>query len=167
MLYLFDLDGTLISGYMNTPDKNYDTWEVLPGRKAKLQQLILRGDTVCIVTNQGGVAFGFVTEDQADAKMTKAMMQLGFISPRWDGGARPPLLYACFHHEKGKPPWNEPIRSLHRKPSGRMLLEAMRDHPEAAALGVLMVGDRDEDMQAAQEAGVGFQWAHVFFKEAR
>ena len=52
MLYLFDLDGTLISSYMDNPDKNYDTWEVLPGRKAMLNRLLMRGDTMCVITNQ-------------------------------------------------------------------------------------------------------------------
>jgi hypothetical protein len=27
MLYLFDLDGTLISGYMDNPDRDYHTWQ--------------------------------------------------------------------------------------------------------------------------------------------
>lgn len=44
-----------------------------------------------------------------------------------------------------------------------MIREAMAEHPGAAALGVLMVGDREEDQQAAQDAGVAFQWAHIFF----
>lgn len=163
MLYLFDLDDTLIRGYLSEPRQPYDVVELLPGRKAKLQRLILQGDTCCIVTNQGGVAFGFVTEDQADAKITEAMMRLGLMPPRWDGGARPALLFACYHHEKGKPPWDDPVSALRRKPSGQMILEAIEEHPQAAALGVLMVGDREEDLQAAQAAGVPFQWAHVFF----
>ncbi len=156
MLYLFDLDGTLISGYMDNPDKDYNRWEVLPGRREKLGRLLGQGHKVAIVTNQGGVAFGFVDEQTAWKKIYAAALACGL----------PPDMirtYACIYHEKGKPPWNDPIRSLHRKPSGRMLLEAMRDYPEAAALGVLMVGDREEDMQAAREAGVPFQWAHVFF----
>lgn len=163
MLYLFDLDGTLISGYMDNPDKDYNKWEVLPGRRAKLNQLLMRGDTVCIVTNQGGVAFGFVTEDQADAKIDQAVRQLGLAPVRSSGDPMPPIVYACYHHEKGVPPWNDSVSALRRKPNPQMLFEAMEDHQQAASLGVLVVGDRPEDEEAARAAGVPFQWAHVFF----
>lgn len=163
MLYLFDLDGTLISGYMDTPDRNYDTWEVLPKRRAMMNRLTMRGDTICIVTNQGGVAFGFVTPEQVDAKIDAAMLRLGLVSPRWDGDPRPPQVYVCYDDVRGKAPYNNPERAKRRKPSGAMLREAVADHWQAAALGVLYVGDREEDRQAAQDAGVPFQWAHIFF----
>jgi len=163
MLYLFDLDGTLISGYMDNPDKNYDTWEVLPKRKAMLNKLLMRGDTICIVTNQGGVAFGYVTEDQANAKIDQALRKLGIFNPRWDGSPRPPQVYACYSDVRGAAPWNDPIDDARRKPSGAMIREAIADYPQAAALGVLMVGDRPEDEASAVDAGVPFQWAHIFF----
>jgi D-glycero-D-manno-heptose 1,7-bisphosphate phosphatase len=156
MLYLFDLDGTLISGYMNNPDKDYNRWEVLPGRRERLSRLLARGNRIAIVTNQGGVAFGFVDEQTAWNKIYAAALACGL----------PPdtiRTYACFHHERGKAPWNDPVLAQRRKPSGDMIKEAMIGYPEAAALGVLMVGDREEDLQAAQAADVGFQWAHVFF----
>lgn len=166
MLYLFDLDGTLISGYMDNPDKDYNRWDVLPKRKAKLNQLLMRGDTVCIVTNQGGVAFGFVSEDAADAKIAAAVLALGLAQVRSDGDPPRRTVYACYHHENGTTePWDNPIMARRRKPNPDMLFEAMREHYQAAALGVLMVGDREEDEQAAQAAGVPFQWAHVFFGE--
>jgi phosphoglycolate phosphatase-like HAD superfamily hydrolase len=47
-----------------------------------------------------------------------------------------------------------------------MIREAIADHPEASAQGVLMVGDRPEDEAAAADAGVPFQWAHAFFDES-
>ena len=45
-----------------------------------------------------------------------------------------------------------------------MLQEAIKAHPHAARLGVLFVGDRPEDEQAAANAGVSFQWADDFFR---
>lgn len=156
MLYLFDLDDTLIRGYMTEPRQSYDVIEVLPGRREKLSELQARGNKIAIVTNQGGVAFGFVDEQTAWNKIYAAALACGL----------PPdtiRTYACFHHERGKPPWNDPVLVQRRKPSGDMIKEAMIGYPEAAALGVLFVGDREEDLQAAQAAGVGFQWAHVFF----
>lgn len=156
MLYLFDLDGTLISGYMDNPDRNYDVWEVLPGRREKLTRLISQGDKVAIVTNQGGVAFGFVGEQQAWFKIYEAVRQCGL----------PPDMiraYACFHDTRGQAPYNDPKQAARRKPSGAMIREAIDDHIDAAALGVLVVGDREEDLLAAKDAGVPFQWAHIFF----
>lgn len=164
MLYLFDMDDTLISGYMGNADRDYDEWMVLPGRKAALNRLLMRGDTICIVTNQGGVAFGHVTEEQADRKIEKVLRSLGLFNPRWDGSPRPPQVYACYSDVRGRAPWNSEEDAARRKPSGAMIREAMSDYPQAAALGVLMVGDRPEDEAAAQDAGVPFQWAYVFFK---
>lgn len=167
MLYLFDLDDTLIRGYLTEPRQPYDVVELLPGRKAKLDRLLMQGDTCCIVTNQGGVAYGFVTEDQADAKIDLAVRRLGLAPVRSDGDAARRLVFACYHHEKGTvESWNNPIAARRRKPNPDMLLEAMHEHYEAAALGVLMVGDRPEDEVAARQAGVSFQWAHIFFGEA-
>lgn len=158
MLYLFDLDSTLISGYMDSPDKDFNTWHVLPGRRERLASLLDQGDKIAIITNQGGVAFGFVDEQTAWMKIYEAARQCGL----------PPDMirtYACFHDTRGKAPYNDPAQAARRKPSGAMIREAMHDYPEAAALGVLMVGDREEDRQAAKDAGVSFQWSHIFFSE--
>lgn len=159
MLYLFDLDGTLISGYMDTPDKIYDDWDILPGRVERLRDLVARGDTVGIVTNQAGVAFDHVTEFAARQKISRAIIDLGLplaVTP----------VYVCFAHPSS--PYLQyrlPSQIARRKPSGAMIREAVIDWPEAAAYAVLMVGDRPEDEAAAQEAGVSFQWAHIFFGE--
>lgn len=166
MLYLFDLDGTLISGYLDNPDKDYDRWDVLPKRRAMLNKLLMRGDTICIVTNQGGVAFGYVTMEQAVRKIDNALLKLGLVNPRWDGSPRRPRVYACYFDARGIAGWNDPIEAARRKPSGAMIREAMRDHADAAERGVLMVGDRPEDEAAARDAGVPFQWVHEFFGAA-
>lgn len=167
MLYLFDLDGTLIEGYMDRSDKDYAPVVVLPRRRLVIQRLILNGDTCVIVTNQGGVAFGHVTEAQAWGKIEAAMRATGFMMQRVRtmGDTMPPLVYVAFHHPNAPAPWNDPVECGWRKPSPHMLLQAMRDYPEAARLGVLYVGDRPEDEEAARRASISFQWAHVFFKD--
>lgn len=156
MLYLFDMDGTLISGYMDNPGKEYDVWEVLPGRSEKLAQLINRGNKVAIVTNQGGVAFGFVDEQQAWMKIYEAARRCGLRPDET-------RTYACFYDVRGITPYDDPKQAERRKPSGKMILEAMYDAAIFDPGQVLMVGDREEDRKAAQAAGVSFQWAHVFF----
>lgn len=159
MLYLFDLDGTLISGYMDNPDRDYHTWQVLPGRSEKLIQLAVAGHDIAIVTNQGGVAFGFIDEQTAWMKIYEAARRCGL----------PPdtiRTYACFHDPRGKPPYNDPKESARRKPSGRMIQEAMYDANIFNPAEVLFVGDRPEDESAAKDARVPFQWADLFFKES-
>lgn len=163
MLYLFDMDGTLISGYMDNPDKAYDRWEVLPGRKTRLRSLLMQGHEVCIVTNQGGVAFGHVTEEQADAKIDAVVRALGLARVRSAGDPLPSRAVACYSDERGKAPWNDPKDASRRKPAPWMLYEAMGLYANHAERGVLFVGDRPEDEQAAAVAGVPFQWADDFF----
>lgn len=143
MLYLFDLDGTLITSYMDNPDKDYHTWEPITGRGHKLHQLRLAGHIVGVVTNQAGVAYGFIGEQDWTQKWAEVCHRL-----RLDWQA----CYVCF--DKSGP---------RRKPSGAMLREAMSDYAAHAAEGVLYVGDRPEDEGAARDAGVPFQWAEQFF----
>src|SRR5262245_60784670 len=114
MLYCFDLDGTLISGYMDNPDKDYSRWDVLPGRRKKLAELQARGDKIVIITNQGGVAFGHVTEQEAWNKVYAAALACGL----------PPdtiRTYACFHDTRGLPRYSDPTMAARRKPSGAMI----------------------------------------------
>jgi D-glycero-D-manno-heptose 1,7-bisphosphate phosphatase len=161
MLYLFDLDGTLISSYMDTPDKNFNDWEVLPGRYERLKDLQERGHTIGIVTNQAGVAFGFsVNEFDAWEKIYRAIIDLGLPLDHTP-------VYVCFAHKKARDlRYRLPSQVARRKPSGTMIREALADYPEDAALGALYVGDRQEDYDAAKDAGVPFQWAHIFFKDS-
>lgn len=172
MLYLFDLDGTLISGYLDNPDKAYHRWHVLPGRVEKLRELLGGGNSIAVITNQGGVAFGFVGLDTMRDKLIDAVracgiarnlrMVIGPISaePQYEGTV---TIYVCFHDTRGIDPFTDPDYAARRKPSPAMLHEAIADYPNAAAVGVLMVGDRPEDEEAAKRAGVSFQWAHAFF----
>lgn len=157
MLYLFDLDGTLISSYMENHDRAYDVWAPLPGRAERLRELVEGGHAIAIITNQAGVGLGYTSEAVAWAKIRAALTALGLPA---DGIAA----YACFAHKGARrPEYREPRELARRKPSGAMIREAMADHQEAARLGVLYVGDRPEDQAAAQDAGVAFQWAEEFF----
>jgi D-glycero-D-manno-heptose 1,7-bisphosphate phosphatase len=175
MLYLFDLDDTLIAGYMARPDKAYAPVELLPNRAAIIAELRARGNDIALITNQAGVAFGHITEQDVIAKLGLVASALGFASIwLFDGGTHmrigwefPALVcHVCYSDARSKnAQYRTPADVARRKPSGQMIREAMGDSPEASALGVLFVGDREEDLQAAQDAGVAFQWAHIFFKD--
>lgn len=169
MLYLFDLDGTLISSYMDAADRNYHTWKVLPGRIEVIDPLISLGHAIGIVSNQAGVAWGHVTESDVRAKLHQVARALDFngvtihdgrAGHRTGAGELP--VWVCYDDRRGKD-----ARYRHgagrRKPSGAMIREAMHEWAAQAAQGVLYVGDRPEDEAAAKDAGVSFQWTRVFF----
>ena len=157
MLYLFDLDGTILRAYLDLPDKNYHHVEVLPGRQEKLAALRKDGHTLGIVTNQGGIAFGYNTEADFWSKLHKVLQTLG-LSPELVG------VSVCFSDPRSKnPAYNDALDCARRKPSGAMIRERMAAQPVAAHEGVIYVGDRPEDEQAAQDAGVPFAWADAFF----
>lgn len=155
-LVLLDLDGTLITRSMLSPNKNYDDWAALPRRAERLAARRATGDTIAIITNQGAVAFGIISEAQARAKIAAALAALGLPADT--------PVYVCFAHPHARlPSYRDAAELARRKPGPAMLLEAIRDHPEAAAAGVLMVGDSEEDALAASSAGVAFAWAEEYF----
>ena len=94
MLLLFDLDGTLISAYMDAPGRNYDDWAPLPGVRERLAALQAEGHRVGIATNQAGVAFGYVTE--ADFRR-----KLGAVLAALDLPPETPV-EVCFAHPRAR-----------------------------------------------------------------
>jgi D-glycero-D-manno-heptose 1,7-bisphosphate phosphatase len=158
MLFLFDIDGTLISSYMDSLDREYDRWKVLPGRRQRLNQLLAEGHQLGVVTNQAGVAFGYVTEDQVHAKLRKVLGSLNLPETT--------PIAVCFAHPKARSPqYRDPSEVSRRKPSGAMIRELISRYPDDAADGVLYIGDRPEDAEAAANAGVQFVPADTFFSE--
>lgn len=153
-LFLFDLDGTLISSYMENEDKDFHTWDFLPGRKITLDALKEQGKKIGIVTNQAGVGFGFNTEDDFLKKVSLVKKEFGDHS-----------VWVCYAHGKADHPSNftrpewDPER---RKPSPDMIYEALESfevEPEKA----VYIGDMESDEQAALRAGVDYVDAVEFF----
>ncbi len=158
MLIIFDVDGTLITSYMESADRAYERWQVLPGRRERLAQLLTEGHQIAIVTNQAGVAFGHVTEEQVEAKLTAVLEALDLPYTT--------SIAVCFAHPKARlSRYRAPTEVARRKPSGEMIRELIRQYPEAAADGIVYVGDRPEDAEAAADASVPFVPAEVFFSE--
>lgn len=154
-LYIFDLDGTLISSYMDTPKRRYNDWTVLPGRQARLAQLRADGHAIAVATNQAGVAFGYVTESQVRRKIAAALaaLELPTDTP----------VTVCFAHAQARSyRYRAPAELARRKPSGAMLRELMVTVGELEH--VCYVGDSPEDRQAARDARVSFITASEFFR---
>lgn len=153
-LIIFDVDGTLTSTKSGaTFRKSPDDWQWLPGRREKLHALCQEGVEIAIATNQGGVAFGYMDQGDMDTQLAKMCNQIG-------GNYQ---LFVCYAHPKASIEWyGEEIDLFDRKPNPGMLFKAML----AARVTVketLMVGDRPEDEEVAQAAGVSFMWASDFF----
>lgn len=156
-LLILDVDGTLVITQSGaTFRKTADDWQWLPGRVEKLKELREQGVKIALATNQAGVAFPW-------SRFTEAEMQAEIEAVAREIGAE--YIGVCYStpNEKALPAYRN-ANDAKRKPGPGMLLEAMRYYgvsPKEA----LMVGDREEDEQAAQNCGVGFMLAEKFFEQ--
>jgi D-glycero-D-manno-heptose 1,7-bisphosphate phosphatase len=151
MLYIFDKDGTIIASHGNRPANTIEEQRLLPGVTRKCAKLRAQGHTLAVASNQGGVAWGFITEQDAIELVMHAASLIG------TAGAR-----MCPHHPKGN---NEyAITCKCRKPAPGMLLSLMEQFGTSPD-ETIYVGDMDSDRQAAEAAGVTFIHTSEFFKE--
>lgn len=152
-LIIFDADGTWVTTRSGaTFRKEASDWQWLPGRIEKIKALREAGIHIAVATNQGGVSFGYMKQEDILAELTKMIKEAG-IAP---GG-----LYICYTHPKASLEQYR-IEDDRRKPGPGMLLEAM-DHFGVSPEHTLMVGDRPEDEKSAQAAGTSFVWAWQYF----
>lgn len=174
MLYLFDLDGTLISSYMDNPDRNFHAWSLLPGRAEKIAALLAEGNQIGVISNQASVAFGYNSETDVEQKLCAVGAALGY---GWielhDGGESRELatgarnagvlsVHVCYTHPRASVEayQDDNLTSDRRKPSPAMIHEARAGEN---TIRVVFIGDSQEDAGAARNAGVAFQWAKDFF----
>jgi len=158
-LYLFDADGTLrrctIPGQPcpNRPGE----WELLPGVVDWFAVQDWQTARVGIVSNQAGVALGYLTGWQALALLQALATTLVAAAPGLRA-AWPLWLGCCCHH------WAAGCAC--RKPAPGLLQVAMAAQavPPAATI---MIGDQASDQQAAAAAGCAFAWADGWFGRGR
>lgn len=179
MLYMFDLDGTLISSYMDTESRDINDWHVLPGRREILLSLKREEHRIAVITNQAGVAFGYATEEQVRAKIVQALGALGFAEQEilFHSSAAGPdspesvehriHVHVCYGHPKSRDNRYNGAEADRRKPSPAMLLEAIGEPPIGLSVAEYagFVGDMESDEQAAVAAGVRYLDAATFFGE--
>jgi D-glycero-D-manno-heptose 1,7-bisphosphate phosphatase len=138
-----DRDGTVIEeeGFLRRPENV----RLIPGAARAIRRLNDGGILACIVSNQSGVARGYLTESDLvpiHERLT-AMLQ--------DEGAWIDRIAWCPHHPtEGRPPYN--IECDCRKPRPGMI------HRLAAELGIaphrsFVIGDRVSDVQLGTEVG--------------
>jgi histidinol-phosphate phosphatase family protein len=151
-LLIMDRDGTLNAGLGKGPPNRPDEVELLANVATKLRWYAAQGWRLAVITNQGGVAFGYMTEAQAQ-KVHRAVLEA--LPVELDAS------YLCPHHPEGTNP-RYAISCPNRKPAPGAILDALGRF-QAKAEDSLFVGDRDSDRLAAEAAGVPFQWAEDFF----
>jgi D-glycero-D-manno-heptose 1,7-bisphosphate phosphatase len=155
-LCIFDKDGCLVksvveskSGKSHAPNRLEDQ-EYFEDVRAVCENLRAEGWTLAVASNQGGVAFGIFSADEAELLVKSAAEYIGAVAYR-----------VCFYHPKGKvSPWNQEHRN--RKPQPGMLIELMQQF-QVMPENTLMVGDWQSDKEAADAAGCDFRWAHEMF----
>lgn len=157
MLYIFDKDGTLVgSPDSKRPANTAQEQILLPGVAEKIAQLRAEGNQIAIASNQGGVAWGFLTEEQAQVLIDDCIAKVGGVDA-WGW---------CPHDPRaaGKPRSNPRFATscTCRKPDTG-LLDYCITHVDADRSATVFVGDQESDRQAAVRAGITFVWAKDFF----
>ena len=138
-----DRDGTINTevDFLRSPDELH----LLPGAARAIREANAAGLPVVVITNQSGIARGYLTED--DLARVHDRLQSLLASE----GARLDAIEYCPHHPTaGRPPYN--VDCDCRKPGTGMLRRS------AERLGIdlassFLIGDRCVDMEAGQAAG--------------
>lgn len=131
-----DRDGTLNPdpGYIRSPDQ----FDLFPGVPEALAQLKSAGARLIVVTNQSGIARGYLSVDDLDRIHAKLRQLLNAAGVSLDA------IYYCPHHP------DEGCRC--RKPETGMIDQAVRDHGVDLSRSYV-IGDHVRDMQLAKRIG--------------
>ncbi|MBI1282505.1 MAG: HAD-IIIA family hydrolase [Anaerolineaceae bacterium] len=151
MLYIFDKDGTLVQDIDGKrPPNKLSEQKPIAGVLEKCQALIADGHLLAVASNQGGVAFGYITAAEAHEMVKQIADYIGATT------------YAvCVTHPNGK---RKAARreSRFRKPDSGMI-DYLMDAFGVLPSETVYIGDLGTDQQAAEAAGVKFIWAKDFF----
>lgn len=154
MLFIFDVDGTLVfQPPTNIPQPDParpETNTFLPGVLEKCRGLVEDGHILGLASNQGGVAHGYITYEQAEAKM------------RWVAEMIGAAFYEFCPYDANGTVAEYRREDNCRKPAPGMLM-ALQRRTGVPWNEVVFIGNETKDWQAALAAGVLFVWAGDFF----
>ncbi len=111
----------------------------LPGALEALAELAERFSPIVIVTNQRGIARGFMTLEDLEAIHSRMLTEIAAAGGRIDA------IYVC-PHDRGMCDCRKPLPGL--------FLQARRDRPEIDFAESVMVGDSLSDLLPAFELGM-------------
>ncbi len=150
MLYIFDKDGTIC--HSKSGQKfihSIDDQILIPGVKEKCEFLREQSHSLTVCSNQGGVAFGFMSYEDAHVIITHAARLI-----------RAHYYIFCPHHPDGTNKYGWECTC--RKPSPEMLFMTMESF-DYSPKDTIFIGDMLTDKQAADAANIKFEWAKDFF----
>ncbi|WP_461366418.1 D-glycero-alpha-D-manno-heptose-1,7-bisphosphate 7-phosphatase [Candidatus Darwinibacter acetoxidans] len=133
-----DRDGVINKSYGFRPPNNAEELVIFRGVPEAIRRLNEAGYLVFVVTNQGGVGLGYMTQEELDAIHAKLAREVA------KGGGRFTEIAACTHKPKEGCPC--------RKPKPGLILDLAKRYNVDLARS-FMVGDRDMDIQAGKAAG--------------
>ena len=138
-----DRDDTIVDdpGYIRSPEQ----LRLIPGATEALKQLKKMGYLLVVITNQSGVARGFVTEEQLEEIHQELRRQLAADNAMID------RLYYCPYHPDGEVK-DFSVESNLRKPNAGMFFQAEEDL-DIDLTQSWMIGDSYRDIQAGKAAG--------------
>ncbi len=157
-VFLFDADGTLretiVDGQRQArPPNTPGEWQLLPRVQETLRLYDWRQRGCAIVSNQGGVGLGYMTESTARFLLQETLSEatVSVVGPH--------QVWMCPHKPDAGCPCRKPKALLLEQAQMPWHSQGMLHGPE----GVLYVGDQNSDWQAAATAGIDFCWAPDFF----
>jgi len=141
-----DLDGTVRTTKNGKPCPNRpEEQEVMKNRHDKIHEYKSKGYKIVAVTNQGGIGLGYMTDKQCRDCLRDLDKKLD--------GAFDKMYYAPAPPKAGHPL---------TKPNPGMIHRAQQELNLDLSNSIL-IGDRESDKGAANNAGVKFEWAKDFF----
>lgn len=141
-----DLDGTVRTTKTGRPHP-VKAWDqrIRTGVKEKLAEYKAKGYAIVAVTNQGGVAYGLLTEK--DVVEINDYLSTKLLPDSFD------LVLYCPYHPRGRVEKYKKDAEC-RKPKPGMAFEA-RDTLDLDLRDSIMVGDMSTDEEFAKNAGIG------------
>ncbi|MDD5264644.1 MAG: HAD family hydrolase [Candidatus Bipolaricaulis sp.] len=138
-----DRDGVLNdqTAFVNKPED----FNLLPGAAAAVARLNRAGIPVVVVTNQGGIALGYLTEDDLAAIHERMATLLA------DEGAHTDKIYYCPHFASGT--IARYANDCEDRKPGTGMLEKARDDLSLDLRKSVLVGDATTDILAGIRAG--------------
>ncbi|MDF1512506.1 MAG: HAD-IIIA family hydrolase [Anaerolineae bacterium] len=173
MLYVFDVDGTLVEKFGTAPP------HFVADKLAFLQS---QDNRAAVATNQAGLAWRLMTQNAKFPDVTSLAQRFELIARQLPYLASIPWFISVYDsrvrlrsdqyaalaqnliasfttldvYVSADPQW--------RKPQPGMLLAAAAFY-SVTPNNVVYVGDFDTDAEAASQAGTNFSWAEDFFKQ--
>jgi D-glycero-D-manno-heptose 1,7-bisphosphate phosphatase len=139
-----DRDGTINpdGGYINHPDD----FKLYPFTAKAIKKFNDMGYLVIVVTNQSGIARGYMTKE--DLKKIHDKM-IALLSK--DGAAIDEIFYSPYHPEGTIEPYN--VKSDERKPGLGMFYKALKKY-KFSTKDSFMIGDKYSDIEFGKNAGL-------------